>query len=237
MTLNVCTFNLSVAAAKHHPTVLCQQLAKIMREHDVVLMQEAGQARTVVIAAARAAGHEVTFGRGLPGQSSTPVSVRGDLHAWFDAHVLSGRRFVGRGAGPDTAKAKHLLTATFSIDGQTVTVGNVHAYASQQNQPRALAAVLQFTRALAALSKHDGALFIGGDLNAIPGARTLAAFRRGGLRSTQRRLSEVGTHGKRAIDDIYFQPSKCKPVERDAVQTVSDHKAFSVLFKLYKETR
>lgn len=236
MTLRVCTFNLSVAAAKHHPTVLCQQLANIMRDHDAVLMQEAGQAHAVVVAAAKAAGHVPYFGDGLPGQSSTPVSVRRDLAPTFDAVQLSGRRKVGRGAGPDVAKAKHLLTATFRIDGATVTVGNVHAYASQQNKPRALAAILQFTRALSALSKHDGALFIGGDLNAVPGARTLAAFRRR-LRSTQRRLGQIGTHGKRAIDDVYFDPRKCKPVERRAIHTVSDHKALSVTFKTFKETR
>jgi endonuclease/exonuclease/phosphatase (EEP) superfamily protein YafD len=230
--LTVGALNCSVAAAKHHPDRLLADLTALMRDCDVVLMEEAGQAGHIVEQAAKAAGMGAWFGSGKPGQASTPVAItnRAGL-VWFEATALTRKGlFVGKGAGPDHAKAKWLMAAMFELDGEQYAVGCVHLTASQQFSLRALAAMMQARRAANALRKHHGRhRVLGGDLNAIPGARTLRPLRRF-LRSTQKRLGIKATHGHRSIDDVYIDKT-LRAVSHETRETVSDHRAYVVVLE------
>ncbi|MBS45279.1 MAG: hypothetical protein CMH83_19345 [Nocardioides sp.] len=232
--VRVGTLNLSVRAAKRKPQQLEDDLVDFMAAHDVVGMQEAGQARKVVEAAAKRAGHVVWFGDGRPGQDATPISIRRDFseHApRFHAVLLSERTDAGRGAGPRMVKAKWLMIVETRVPGRVVAVGNMHGPASQQNLGRRLLAARGFRRAgkVMATLYPSAAVFVIGDLNTVPGARQLAGLLARGLRSCQRRLGELVTHGRRrTIDDVYFRRRVVRPLRHHTTRTVSDHRGYGV---------
>ena len=230
--ITVGTLNCSLAAAKHHPQRLKADLVDLFKACDVVFLQEAGQAGHIIRAAAQEAGVEVWFGSGKPGQASTPVAItRRTQVVWFEATPLTRKGlFVGRGAGPDHAKAKWLMAVMFELDGEQYAAGCLHLTASQQFSLRALVALLQGRRAANALRQHHGRhRILGGDLNAIPGARTLRPLRKF-MRSTQRRCGIKPTHGRRAIDDVYVDKS-LRPLKNLTKETASDHDAYVVVLE------
>lgn len=206
-TFTVATLNLSIKAVKRQPEQLVRDLIRVYGLADVVLLQEAGAARDLVARAARLAHRDVWFGEGEPGQASTPLIVRRDLVHHFRAFKLHGRRFMGKGAGPEWAKPKWLMVVRLKIDGHQVNIGNVHFSPSTWNPIRAALVLLQARRSSKALARLSGWSFAGGDLNQnalLRVLRLLRPWRRHGLRSSQRRLGPIPTKDRRAIDDIYY---------------------------------
>lgn len=226
-------FNLSVHAAKHNPERLAVDLIGAMLSCDSLGMSEAGAAEKVVRHAADRAHMTVWFGNGEVGQASTPVAVTNRAtNVRFEAWPLTRQgKYVGKGAGPDKAKAKWLMVALFELDGEKYADGNVHLTPSQQNPLRMAVALLQLNRANRKMRHHykDRHRSLGGDLNNVPGARTFQRLRRW-MRSTQAVLGPVGTHGRRPIDDIYVDRT-LKPVRHTARPTISDHDAYLVTVK------
>lgn len=221
-------FNLSIKAVRRRPKQVTEELALVMRDCDSLGMQETGAAETIVRTAARLAGAKVWMGDGRVGQASTAVAVGPHArNVQFEAVRLTRQgRWLGRGAGPDRSKAKWLMVALFEIDGERYADGNLHLTASQWNPIRMAAALLQVRRASKHMRKHyrDRHRSIGGDLNNVPGAKTFFRLRRWS-RSTQRRLGSEGTHGRRAIDDIYIDRT-LRPIRHEDRPTVSDHDAY-----------
>lgn len=212
--LTIGTMNLSVKAAKHRPADLVRDLMTVAGRCDVLLIQEAGAARAIVERAARGAHRDVYFGEGEAGQASTPIMVRRTLPHHFRAVQLHRRRWMGKGAGPKWAKPKFAMIARLVLGADRINVANIHATPSPQFPIRAVLQRLQFRRTARALARFDGWPFAGGDLNQnalldrLPGLRP---WRRAGLRSSQRRLGAVPTHGRRALDDIYFPTTEEAP--------------------------
>lgn len=223
-------FNLSINAVRHHPKRLTDELVDVMEACDSLGISEGGAAEHIIRKAAGLAGCRVWFGVGEVGQASTPVVVGPRAtDVGFRAHGLTKQGlFVGRGAGPDRAKAKWLMVALYEIDGEKYADGNVHLTPSQYNPLRMAAALLQLNRANRRMRRHykDRHRSIGGDLNNVPGARTFLRLRRW-TRSTQARLGAEGTHGRRAIDDVYVDRT-LRPISHEARPTVSDHDAYIV---------
>lgn len=224
-------FNLSINAVKHHPKRLTEELALVMRDCASLGISEGGAAEKVIRVAAKLSGAKVYFGSGKTGQASTPVAVgphATDVH--FDSKLLTRQGlYLGKGAGPDRAKAKWLMVALFEQDGERYADGNVHLSPSQYNPIRMAAALMQLNRAQRHMRRHykDRHRSLGGDLNNIPGARTFLRLRRW-TRSTQKVLGPEGTHGRRAIDDVYVDKT-LRPISHEARPTVSDHDAYLVI--------
>lgn len=221
-------FNLSINAVRHHPKRLTEELALLMRDCDSLGMSEAGAAEKLVRVAAKLAGGKVYFGEGKVGQASTPVYVGPHCtDVRFETWPLTrqGKR-IGKGAGPDKGKAKHLMVALFEKDGEQYADGNLHVYASLWNPVRLAAALIMINRANKHMRHHypHRHRSLGGDLNDTPGARAFLRLRRW-TRSTQALLGPEGTHGKRAIDDIYIDRT-LRPLEHEDRPTVSDHDAY-----------
>jgi hypothetical protein len=224
-------FNLSINAVKHHPKRLTEELALLMRDCDSLGISEGGAAEKIIRTAARLAGGRVWFGEGKVGQASTPVYVGPHCKAVrFEAIPLTKQgRKIGKGAGPDRGKAKHLMVALFEKDGEQYADGNIHVYASLWNPVRLAAALVMINRANRHMRTHykDRHRSLGGDLNDTPGARAFLALRRW-LRSTQRALGPEGTHGRRAIDEVYVDKT-LRPISHEDRPTVSDHDAYLVV--------
>lgn len=223
-------FNLSINAVRHHPKRLTEELALVMRDCDSLGINEGGAAEKIIRAAAALAGGKVWFGTGVVGQASTPVYVGPHAkNVRFEAIPLTRhRKFIGKGAGPDHGKAKHLMVALFELDGEEYADGNLHVYASLWNPIRLAAALLMLNRASRHMRRRypDRHRSLGGDLNDIPGARAFLRLRRW-ARSTQARLGPEGTHGRRPIDDIYIDRT-LRPISHEDRPTVSDHDAYLV---------
>lgn len=196
--LSVGTWNMSVAAAHHKPEALLHDLIEVANQCDVLCLQEAGAAERVVRQAASATGRRVWAGTGEPGQASTPVLVRGALGSQEYADRLTRRWWVGRGIGPTWAKPKWLMQVALPLCGRRVVIGNMHASLR-------LIQRIQFRRAARILSHRHGVALLAGDLNAVPGEDVLAPVRRHRMHSTQRRLGVLPTHGRRTLDDIYYE--------------------------------
>ena len=206
------TFNLSHSAAVRRPARLEVDLREVARQCDVLLIQEAGAAKGIVWRAAHHEGMAAYFGEdGDTPAASTPILAKPDLeHLRFKSYpILGPRRLDPRAAGPSRSKPKRLNVAIFGKGRDSTAVGNIHATPSTRFRLNAIAALLMFTRSARRLERIDvWWRFAGGDLNQIPGARFLAAWRQIPLRSSQRRLGPIGTHGKRPIDDIYGEVSR-----------------------------
>lgn len=224
-------FNLSINAVKHHPKRLTEELTLIMREVDSLGINEGGAAAKIIATSAHLAGGTVYDGSGKVGQASTPVYVGPHCtNVHFDAVQLTSQgKWIGKGAGPDHGKAKWLMISLFEKDGEEYADGNVHVYASLWNPIRLAAALLMLNRANRYMRRHykDRHRSLGGDLNDTPGARAFLRLVRW-LRSTQRLLGAEGTHGKRAIDDVYVDKT-LRPISHEDRPTISDHDAYLVV--------
>lgn len=226
------THNLSIAAVKHRPEKVEDDLVNALDEYDVILIQEAGAAKQILSRVVRRTGAKCYSGNGQPGQSSTPILVRKGLKVRFEHHLISPKGlFVGRGAGPDRAKAKWLMVAIVTEpDGTKHAIGNLHGIASPQFSLRGTAQRRMYRKASRIMRKRYKKMHksLGGDLNAEVGRNTRVPFWKiARLRSTQRILGVLPTHGKRALDDILIDLS-LKVVAHGVDKTPSDHDRYWV---------
>ena len=235
--LGIATYNLSIAAVKRHPDRVVSDIKKLQSQYHVILIQEAGAAKKLLARVVRETGWHLWAGTGKTGQASDPILYSPSLKVNSKrSYPLTGRVWMGlKGAGSrGFAKPKFLLVITFVFNGGTCHVGNIHATPSQYLPIRARIARKQFNKAADALNKLSGDCFVGGDLNQVPGHRNLGPFRHLGMRSANRRAGMLPTHGKRIIDDIYFEPTRSKTrfLDGRTHDGASDHRAFGADFQV-----
>lgn len=254
--LRVGTLNLSIAAVKQRPERLVAEIKEAMNKVDILLIQEAGAAKNLlarIVRTFRAEDDDLLLsllrhvendtvslyaGSGLIGQASDPILYRSSLDVrGTKSYPLTGRLYQGKkGAGArEWTKPKFMNTLQIRFKGRKITAGNIHATPSQYLPLRFAIASKQFNASAAALAAMTGLRLIGGDMNAVPGKRQLDVYLKAGLLSAQAELGPVGTHGSRAIDDVYYldSPSRWRLVDLEVIDTVSDHDLVVVSLEVF----
>lgn len=238
----IATHNLSAGAVKNRPEKVKADLIDALSRFDVILIQEAGADTKILHEVVRTTGARLYLGNGRAGQASTPILVAKGIKVRFEAHEVSPRGlFVGRGAGPSRAKAKHLMVAVITTtDGVQWAIGNLHGIASPQFALRGRLQRRMYRRAARIMKRRYKKMrrVIGGDLNAPPGRPTRIPFWRiAKLRSTQRILGLLPTHGpRRVLDDIVID-RKIRALSHGVEDTPSDHRRYWVRLSLKKRKR
>lgn len=123
---------------------------------------------------------------------------------------------------PDTyVSYRILITATISVDGQKVTIGNTHLELTQANRD------LQVPEINKILSAFNQPAILGGDFNATPENNTMQTFFNYGFKKTCLQGCNTITSfaPNREIDYIIYRPeSKFNIVSHDVINTMaSDH--------------
>jgi hypothetical protein len=260
--LTIGTLNLSIEAVKRRPKLLEQQVKDLMRECDILLIQEAGAAKTLLariknyfnndpeptglvaeLLARVAEDIDVTLFHGNNvGAPSDPIMYRSDLDVRdTNSFPLTPRRWQGKpGAGAsEYSKPKYLNAISFKFRTRYITASSIHVTPSQYIPVRYRLASEQVNDSAVALSGLKGLKLIGGDWNAVPGNRLFAPLLNVGFKSAQAIFGPFPTHfgGKkgRAIDDIYFleSPSRWRVVSAEARDTTSDHHVFIVVIEVF----
>lgn len=241
MKLIVGTYNLSAAAVNRKPQEITQDLKELMALCHVVLIQEAGQAASLLNRFCAETGNKIYYGTGQPGQSSTPILYRQELDVIKrQSRLLTRRTNVGsRGAGPSTLKAKWLNMIKFRFNGRGVWVCDMHTSPSIYIPVRKRLVKRQFQRAAFWLRLVLGIIILGGDLNSEPDNSVRNPLERIGLRSTQVKLGYKNTMGRRKIDDLYVTNDnlKVKPIRNAVLPGASDHHAYLVEFDVLSKRK
>jgi hypothetical protein len=237
--LALATWN--VGPAKHLPAALVDGDGNLLV--DVIAIQEGGDQYDAggIVAQLRAAGYKIITGA-EPGQSSTPLSWNPHTLRLVRVkrYLLAARQPVGPGAGPDTLKEKWAIGGLFEhiATGRRFWVFDDHFVASQQHHRRWLVARAMAGRLALLGHRLRHALFDMGDKNAKPGASSLAPLRAAGWLLNQTVGRMLGTHGRRAIDQIWWSPRRwIRFLRHQAIATGSDHKLLIAHFALKPRRR
>jgi endonuclease/exonuclease/phosphatase family metal-dependent hydrolase len=207
-----------------------------------VAMQEMGD-QAFAKEALRDAGYGVYEGT-LMGAPSTPI-------AWDPKQIevkrvgttkLVNKTFVPpEGAGGRTMKQKNLvwIQGRHIESGRLVTVASTHLPPSQYLPVRMLLAIQHIRGSASWVPTMPGLVFIMGDFNTRPDAKVLMPLRKKRMASTHDMLGEVATHGRRAIDFVWFRiaPRRLRAVDHYAKDTHSDHRALVAKFRVEKKKR
>lgn len=239
--MRIGTLNFSHAACLKHPAQVAAAIetAFVDLQVDALAGQEAGSAGAILAGLQRDDVCQVVRPDGPAG--ATPVLVRPGLRIsrrW--TLPILPRTFVGiPGAGASPfIKAKSLVLAGWH-DPETereIVAGSFHGVASAMLNPLRRRAA---TRLVAKVAGHvdrvehagdpviRGCLFVGADTNYKAGDRHLTPLRAAGLVSAQTVRGPVGTHGSRAIDDVFHRDRSIVRLDTIEVHsTVSDHDLF-----------
>lgn len=226
--LRVGSANLSVKAVKRRPEKVQKFLEEMFTVHGCqsVGIQEGGQARSVILAAARAVDASVYFGEGRPGEDSTPVMYLNSVrNPKFSSVQLTTRTPGDHRGAVDVIHPKYLVTVRYGFGGRRVKHNNLHGVVSQHLGINDSVAEKQFNAAARVVAQQRGPRFVSGDFNALPTNPNLIPFKRAGLVSSQVRLGTLPTRGRRAIDDIYCVNTKgiYVPKKHYTVKNPGDH--------------
>lgn len=229
MEFKIASANISVAAVKHRPRDVQQALEGLFEHHGVtsVGIQEGGEGRKLIRAAARAVDASVYFGEGRDGEDSTPIIYLNSVkNPKFSSVQLTERTPAGHGSVVDVLHPKYLVTVKYGVPGSLVRVkhNNTHGIVSQQVEINGRVAQKQFRNTAFVVQRQKGARFVSMDGNALPGAANLAPLARE-LQSSQKHLGEIDTKGNRPIDDIYSinQKGVYVPKSHFTVKNPGDH--------------
>lgn len=219
--LALATWN--IGPAKHLPQELRDRIPA------AVAIQEAGDqwGPHDIIALLRRVGYRLITGT-EPGQSSTPLAydpARLRL-VKVKRYLLAQAQQAGPGAGPDRIKQKWAIGGLFEIldTGRFVWIFSEHWVASQQHRRRFRIALAMANRVVLLGHRLRRPVFRMLDANAIPSSNALAPLRAAGwlLNQTVGRL--IGTHGKRAIDQVWWQARRwIRFITHEVIDTASDH--------------
>jgi hypothetical protein len=213
----------NIGPARHLPDALRDRVPA------AVALQEAGDqwGNSGIIAKLRRIGYEFISGPER-GQSSTPLAydpTRLRL-VRVKRYLLAEAQDAGPGAGPDHIKQKWAIGGLFEIldTGRFVWIFTDHWVASQQHRRRFLIA-LKMANRLALLSHRlRRPVFDLGDKNANPTSKALAPLRAVGWLMNHTVGRMVGTHGRRAIDQIWWEVRRwIRFLRHEVIETESDH--------------
>lgn len=215
-------------------------LLGLMATFTILAIQEAGDRAKVIAQALNEAGWEGITGP-EPGQSSTPLLYDPAAHQLVRAFriLIAHAQDIGPGAGPDRLKAKWLIGGLFRDlqTGRLFLAFSVHYVATQGKPKRHQVALATSRRIAVAIARFTLPVFILGDFNTVPTSAVARVLRRAGLQFTQLAGKILGTHGRRAIDQIAWTPRWwIEFVKQWVIVTHSDHKALGGEF-LFKAKR
>jgi hypothetical protein len=209
-----------------------EDLRQIMRRADVIGAQEWGD-RPGLVATAKAAGWRVQAGRGLRGQSATPLvwNPRAVAMRHPFGKPLLPRTYVGPGNGPSTAKPKYAMGGML---WRSRVVANTHLVPSSYRPRRHAVAVRHVRRLAAAVDGRYGLRFIVGDFNTEPDhTGILGPLYARGWTNTHRARGWLPTHGRRAVDYVWWKRDPRIRLDRAwTIRTHSDHRALLARFRL-----
>jgi hypothetical protein len=213
-------------------------LLGLMATFTILAIQEAGDRGKVIAGALHDAGWKDITGP-EPGQSSTPLLYDPAAHQLLRVFriLIAHAQDVGPGAGPSRMKQKWLIGGLFRdlATGRLFLAFSVHYVATQGKPKRHQVALATSRRIAVAVARFTLAVFILGDFNTTPTSPVARILRRAGLAFTQLADKMLGTHGRRAIDQITWTPRPWIDfVKQWVIVTHSDHKALGgeFLFKV-----
>lgn len=187
---------------------------------------------------ARGEGCTVLTGGGVPGLASTPLLVPPRVHIGRElAQVIVPSRHVGPGAGPSRSKAKGAVGARLRVTpGTAVGVASTHLVASSYLPLRRRAAADHIAGLVALFDQRQIPWLVCGDFNTTPDSRLLRPLYEAGWTNTHREGGVRATHGRRAIDYVWWKRSpRVEFLGHETLSTHSDHQALIAHFKI-KET-
>lgn len=186
-----------------------------------------------------ARGEGCTVLTGDRGLSSTPVIVPPHVHVGREVeHVIVPRRYVGPGAGPSRSKAKGVVGARLRVTpGTAVGVASTHLVASSYRPLRRRAAADHIAGLVGLFDRRRIIPWLlCGDFNTAPDSRLLRPLYAAGWTNTHREGGVLPTHGRRAIDYVWWRRSpRVEFLGHETLSTHSDHQALVAHFKI-KET-
>ena len=167
------------------------------------------------------------------GLSSTPVFAAPHAEVRHEmAKLLLPRRFIGIGAGPDHNKDKGIVGGRIH-DGVTVGVLSTHIVASVFHPLRRKAAADEIRGYGEHLNHRQIPWFLCGDFNMKPTSRLLRPLYAAGWTNTHREGGTLATHGRRAIDFIWWRKDpRVRFLGHRTVATHSDHRALVARFEV-----
>lgn len=205
---------------------------------DAIALNEAGDQWDAgeIIAQAQAAGFRIITGA-KPGQSSTPLAWHPEALELVKVRrfLLAERQYVGPGKGPRMLKTKWLIGGLFRhrATGRLIWIFAVHYVATQGKRRRRRVAIHMSSRIRLFGARVRRPVMVLGDYNALPDSPTLRPLRKAGWRVNHRLGRLLRTHGRRAIDHVWWEPRHwLRFVRHFTVRTESDHDAIVVEFQL-----
>lgn len=212
-----------------------RDLLHLLREADVLAGNEWGD-RHDLNDEARGEGWHVLGGRGLPGLSSTPLLVSPRAHVLGEvARELLPRRYVGPGAGPSHNKPKGMVGGRVRFKGAKFGAVSTHLVASSYLPLRRKAARDHIAALLHDLDhRRHIPWFVLGDFNTTPNSRLLRPMYAAGWTNTHREAKTLPTHGRRAIDFIWWRKDdpRVRFIAHRTIETKSDHRALVARFEI-----
>ena len=168
------------------------------------------------------------------GLSSTPVFAAPHAEVRHEmALPILGRRYIGPGAGPDHNKPKGAVGARVHAGGPVVGVASTHLVASSYRPLRRKAAADHIAGLLRAFDHRRVPWFLCGDFNTTPDNRLLRPLYAAGWTNTHREGGTLATHGRRAIDFIWWRKDpRIRFLGHRTVVTRSDHRALVARFEV-----
>jgi hypothetical protein len=209
-------------------------LLHLLRGTDVLAGNEWGD-RHDLTDEARGEGWGILGGRGLPGLSSTPLfaSPRADVLGELAVPLLP-RHYIGPGAGPSHNKPKGMVGGRVRVGRARFGAVSTHLVASSYLPLRRKAAQDHIAALLEEMDqRHHRPWFILGDFNTTPTSRLLRPMYRAGWTNTHREAKTLPTHGRRAIDFIWWRKDpRVRFIAHRTVETKSDHRALVARFEI-----
>lgn len=212
-----------------------RNLAEVMAYSDVVGCQEMSD-RHDLVEYALAVGWQVVRFDDQPGQAATVLLVAPHVKVLRAiALPMLARRYVGRGAGPDHNKPKWSVGALLRKDRVIFGAVSTHLVASQHRKLRRQAAERHVRHLVERFGDRHFPWFVLADCNEDyrrrRRPRALAALYRAGWTNTHKLRRRLRTHGRRAIDYVWWPASRrVNLLTHRTIPTSSDHRALRALF-------
>lgn len=236
-TFIVGSYNMQAKACRNNPNGVFNDIKRFFKEEGAtaVVFQEGGYGKEIIARATKELNLYYYDGDNRKGQASTPVLSSKKIHDRKSTLLTPTTNVGPAGAGPNSILAKYLNMAKVVLFGRNVWVGSVHTTASIYIPKRFKMARKQIAGIISMVRTLRGIKLVGGDYNSLPNARLRRPLAAIGMRSTQKKLGPIGTHGARAIDDFHYWPTArnlVKPIRHWTVKGVSDHDAYFVEFEI-----
>lgn len=194
-------------------------LLELLGDRGFLCLQEAGGQLQRIVGRAARHGYRLLGRTDLRGSASTIVLVGPEIKTRANSvHPLIGRRFVGRGAGPDHNKPKVANGGRLECDGVVFGVFSAHELASLQH-PLRMRHGLAWARALTTVTFGKRVPWVvGADWNTDfrQDDRGLTEWlREHGWTTNHDELGDLATHGRRVIDGFGWRAADNIPAPKE----------------------